>query len=91
MEYRLSLTSRLVFLGGLGLLLLMALLFLLGVQAGRGLPQEEPGGASAASPALPAFAASHAARVASMATRTASQAAGKALKSVQADLVKGKP
>lgn len=88
MDYRLSLTSRLVLLGGLGLLMLMALMFLLGVQAGRGLPPEAADDVSAS---WPAFAASHAARAASMATRTASQAARKALKPVQPDLVKGKP
>lgn len=88
MDYHLSLTPRLVFLGGLGLLLLMALLFLLGVHAGRDLPHE---GRDSAAAALPAFAASQATRAASMARRSASQAAGKALKSVQADLVKGKP
>ncbi len=88
MDYRLSLTPRLLVLAGFGLLTLMGLLFLLGVQAGRGLPDEGPAGASAA---LPAYVASHAARAASMATRKASQAAGNAIKSVQTDLVKGKP
>jgi hypothetical protein len=88
MDYPLSLTSRLVFLGGFSLLLLMVLMFLLGVQAGRGLPQEKPDQSSAA---LPAYAASEAARAASMAAGTASQRAGQALKSVQMDLMKGKP
>jgi hypothetical protein len=88
MDYRLSLSSRLVFLGGLGLLVLIALMFMLGVQAGRGLPHESAEGPPSA---LPALAASHAAHAASMATRTASQAARKALKSVQTDLAKGKP
>ncbi|MFY8103289.1 MAG: hypothetical protein ACOVK6_04245, partial [Ramlibacter sp.] len=73
MDYRLSLTPRLLALAGLSFLMLLVLLFLLGVHAGRSLPSEIPAGASAA---LPAFAASHAARAASMATRTASQAAG---------------
>lgn len=85
MEYRLSLTSRLVFLGGAGLLMLMALLFLLGVQAGRDLG---PQASDVAVAPVPAVVASRAARVASLATRSASQAAGRAVKSVQADLAK---
>lgn len=88
MHYRLSLTPRLLMLGGASLLMLMALLFLLGVHAGRSLPPQDPQGQASD---MPAFAASQAARAASMAHRTASQAAGRALKSVQADLVKGKP
>ncbi|MEY4652414.1 MAG: hypothetical protein RI884_995 [Pseudomonadota bacterium] len=88
MDYRLSLTPRLVVLGGLGLLLMMALLFLLGVQAGRDLGPRA--GEVAAAP-MPAAVASRAARVASLAARSASQAAGKAVKSVQTDLTKGKP
>jgi hypothetical protein len=85
MDYRLSLTSRLLVLGGAGFLMLMALLFLLGVQAGRDLGPRE--GDVAAAP-MPAAVASRAARAASLATRSASQAAGKAVKSVQADLTK---
>lgn len=80
MDYHLSLTPRLVFLGGSGLLLLMALLFLLGVHAGRDLPHEGRDSAEAAGPA-PA---------ASMARRSASQAEGKARKSAPVDLAKGK-
>ncbi|MEY2620035.1 MAG: hypothetical protein RL522_3037 [Pseudomonadota bacterium] len=88
MDYRLSLTPRLLVLGGLALLLMMALLFLLGVQAGRDLGPRE--GEAATAP-IPAAVASRAARVASLAARSASQAAGKAVKSVQTDLTKGKP
>ncbi len=88
MHYRLSLTPRLLVLGGVSLLMLVTLLFLLGVGVGRSLPPQTADGHASE---MPAYAASQVARAASMAHRTASQAAGRALKSVQADLVKGKP
>ena len=65
MEYRLSLTARLVALGSLSLVMLLVLFFLLGVQLGRYLASDTPAvapGVVAPAPTLPAMGASQTSR-----------------------------
>lgn len=65
MAYRFSLTPRLLLLAALSLLLMLAVVFLLGVQAGREIGPAVPGagaGSAASMPVVPASAASAPAR-----------------------------
>lgn len=68
MEYRFSLTPRLVLLGSLGLLTLLGVLFLLGVQMGQ--LMVTPASARSAAPAATTLPAPAPAAVASTPART---------------------